>query len=69
MSTEIRAVTFVSDVRLGGSAFGGAIRIEADHREGVAILVLLPYRRTGGTVEYGDLSAHAGERRVWTGND
>jgi hypothetical protein len=67
-STATRAAAFVSDVRLGGPASGDAIRVELEHREGVSLVVLLPYRRNRGEVEYGDLSAQSGDRRVWTGD-
>jgi hypothetical protein len=44
-SQTTRAAAFVSDVRLGGSPLGDAMRVELEHREGVALVVLLPYRR------------------------
>lgn len=62
---ELRAAAFVAAVQADGS---DAIRVELEHREGAAITVLLPYttpRRRRGTVEYGELSAAPGERRVW----
>ena len=44
-----------------------AVEVRLEHREGAALLVLLPYRRPkfGGTVEYGELRVFTGERKVW----
>lgn len=60
----LRAAAIVSDVRLSDS---DAIRVELEHAEGQAIVVLLPYRkkklRRG--VEYGETSAGQGERQIW----
>ena len=67
-SALIRAAAFVSAVRFSGSAPGDAIRVELEHREGASLVVLLPFRRDRGAVEYGDLSAQAGDHRVWTGS-
>jgi hypothetical protein len=64
-SGTTRAAAFVSDVRLPRSMFGDAIRVELEHREGVGLAVLLPYRRSSHEVEYGDLSAQRGVQRVW----
>ena len=60
---ELRATAIVSDVKLGSGE--DAIRVEIEHREGGALAVVLPYKKRGRNVAYGDLSARAGERRVW----
>jgi len=64
--TENRAVAFVSDVKLSDGS--DAIRVEMEHREGVALAVVAPYRRRrfGRLVNLGSLSASAAEPRVWT---
>ena len=61
----IRAAAFVFDVRLPGATPGDAIRVELEHREGIALAVMLPYRVADGDVEYGKLSAGSAEKRVW----
>ena len=60
-----RAASLVSDVRLADS---DALRVELEHQEGQAIVVLLPYRkkllRRG--VEYQPMRASEGERKIWS---
>lgn len=59
----LRAVALVSDVRLEHS---DAIRVETEHVEGIALMALLPYSKTRRRdVEYGELFAVEGTRRVW----
>ena len=60
-----RAVCFTSDVLVDG---GDAVRAEIEHRDGHALVVLLPYEKvgSGGGVVYGDLMAAPGVRRVWS---
>ena len=64
-----RAAAIVSDVRLKAEATD-AIRVELEHREGVAMTVILPYRTKGSgeDVEYGQVSALRGERHIWPGS-
>lgn len=59
-----RAVAFVADVRTGG---GDAVRVELEHREGTALVILLPYSRSRFTkkVTIGQMSVSLGERRIW----
>jgi hypothetical protein len=61
----LRAAATVSDVRLSGSE---AVSVEVEHEEGLAIAVLLPYRkkRLRGGIEYGETTAAPGGRKVWT---
>jgi hypothetical protein len=62
----LRAVAVVADVRIGTPP-SDAIRVDIEHREGVALAVFLPYakKRLGRGVTYGDIRAAAGERRIW----
>jgi hypothetical protein len=60
---ELRAIALVSDVRRPDS---DAVRVELEHREGLAIAVFLPYtRRWRRGLECGALSAQAGLPQVW----
>ena len=63
---ELRAAAIVSDVKLGSGE--DAIRVEVEHREGGALAVVLPYKKRGQSVTYGNLAALPGERRVWRTN-
>jgi hypothetical protein len=60
-----RAAAFVADVRADGS---DAVRVELEHQEGVALEVLLPYRRSRFTkaVTFGKMSAAPGRTKIWT---
>lgn len=64
----LRAAATVSDVRID-SPSSDAIRVEIEHREGLALGVFLPYakKRLGRGLTYGDLQAAPGERRIWPG--
>lgn len=61
-----RAAGFVADVRANG---GDAVRVEAEHRDGGSpLVVVMPYARKGlvkKTVTYGQMTAGAGQRRIW----
>lgn len=61
-----RAAAVVADVRLKAEVTD-AIRIELEHQDGIAMTVLIPYRtiRSGKDVEYGQITALDGERRIW----
>jgi hypothetical protein len=59
----LRAVALTSDVRVADS---DAIHVELEHREGIAISVLLRYRQMNGSgIEYGTLSADPGQAHIW----
>ncbi len=62
---ELRAAAVVADVRV--SEGGDAIQVEVEHAEGIAITILQPYtkKRFGRGVQFGELEASAGTRRVW----
>lgn len=62
----IRAGAIASNVRVAGPISSDAIEVALEHAEGLALAVLLPYAiNRGGKVEYGAITAHAGERRIW----
>ena len=63
-SGALRAAAFVADVRIES---GDAIRIELESSEGVAIQVVVPYKRNRLTKKFtlGAMSVHQGEPRVW----
>lgn len=51
---QLRAVALVADVRISD---GDAVRVELEHREGQATVVLLPYKkkRFGRGIDFGDM--------------
>lgn len=59
-----RAFAFAADVRDSGS---DAVRVELEHREGLAIVVLVPYSRSRLTkkVAFGQISGGMGQPKVW----
>jgi len=65
---DLRAAVVVSDVRIKNPD-SDAVRVEVEHREGVALAVLLPYRVQTKSVDrevaYGELRAIAAKRRIW----
>jgi|GEM_PF-1100259 len=60
-----RAVAFVADVLARGTY---AVRVELEHREGVALVVLLPYKRSvfKKTVSLKQMSVSAAPPKVWS---
>ena len=65
-SHTMRCVALVMDVLMDGS---DAVRVELEHRGGVVLRVLMPYRlrRVSGGVERGDLIVEPGQPMVWLG--
>jgi hypothetical protein len=63
---HIRAGAVVADVHLPELG-GDAIRVELEHSDGHALTVVLPYakKRLRKGIEYGQLRAQAGRRRIW----
>jgi hypothetical protein len=63
-ATAWRAVAFVAHVRANGS---DAVRVELEHQDGVALVVLLPYTRSRfkKILSFGQMSVSGGEPRVW----
>ena len=64
--SRLRAVALVADVRVS-SGGGDAVRVELEHREGLALTVLLPYvkRSFGRGIQFQQMSAAQGVRRFW----
>lgn|SRR6476469_5046646 len=64
-ATTRRAFAFVADVLLLDDQ--DALRVELEHREGVALQVLVPYRRSRfrKAVTFGEMSLDLVEPRVW----
>jgi hypothetical protein len=60
-----RAMAFVADVSVSG---GDAIRVEVEHRDGLALQILVPYTRSRfrKAVTLGQMSAAPGNPHVWT---
>ncbi|MDQ4044638.1 MAG: hypothetical protein M3173_04215 [Chloroflexota bacterium] len=63
----IRAGAVVADVRLADQN-SDAIRVDLEHAEGHVLTVLLPYtkKKLRRDVDYGQIRAQAGTRRIWT---
>jgi hypothetical protein len=59
-----RAFAFVADVLVGGA---DAVRVELEHQEGTALVVLMPYDRSHLTKEitFGQMTGSTGHPRVW----
>jgi hypothetical protein len=59
-----RAFAFVADVRANGT---DAVRVELEHREGTALVVLVPYNQSRQKkVTLGQISGRMGQPNVWT---
>jgi hypothetical protein len=61
---ETRAAAFVSDVLVEGS---DAVQVELEHRDGIALVVLVPYKPATlkRVPTFRDMSVAPGEPRVW----
>lgn len=61
----LRASAVVANMRVNNS---DAARVDLEHRDGHALVVLLPYKkkRFGRSIEFGQLAASAGAPQIWT---
>jgi hypothetical protein len=64
-STDIRAAGVACDVKLRPTG-EDAIQVQIEHREGAVLAVVLPYKKQGGKITYGNLAAIPAEPRIWT---
>ena len=64
---EYKATALVYDVRvqLANGEPSDALAVELDHVSGYSIVVLLPYALIDGQLQYGEISAQAGEGNVF----
>ena len=63
---RLRAVAIACDVVLPDG--GDAVRVQLEHREGVALEVLVPYRRRrfSRKLTHGEMKVSSGDARLWT---
>jgi hypothetical protein len=63
-AADTRAAAFVTDVLIDGS---DAIRVDLEHQDGVALVVLMPYTPLGRKrfPRFGEMSVSPGEPQVW----
>ena len=64
---EYKATALVYDVRikLASGEPSDAIAIALDHKSDYSVVVLLPYTIVGGELQYGEISAQAGDGNVF----
>ncbi|MFC5502063.1 hypothetical protein ACFPJ4_07400 [Lysinimonas soli] len=64
---ELRACTLVLDTRIP-SLKSDAIRLDSEHREGIALRLLAPYqrRRLPRRLDLGEFHLEAGTATIWT---
>ena len=67
LGSTVRATALVIDAELAED-HSSAVEVRLEHREGVARVVLLRYKRAtfGPALEFGELSAFPGTPEVWT---
>jgi hypothetical protein len=67
IAPTIRCTALTVNTRLSESRTD-AVEVRIEHLEGVALLVLLPYRRPrfGGGVDFGELAAYPATPVIWT---
>lgn len=64
-AAENRAAAFVTDVIANGS---DAVRVELEHRDGIALVVVVPYKPStlNRVPKFEQMSVAQGEPQVWT---
>jgi hypothetical protein len=62
---ELQAVALACDVTLADG--GDAVRVQLEHREGVALRIHVPYRRRrfSGKLTLGEMAVGEGDAQVW----
>jgi hypothetical protein len=61
----IRAAALTANVRIA-EVDSDAIEVALEHAEGQALRAVLPYAIQGSGIDYGDLRASIGSRRIWS---
>jgi hypothetical protein len=63
-----RAFAFVADVSVPGGRPG--VRLEIEHKDGVALVLLVPYTRAaaGEPIAYGEMEGAVRPMQIWTGS-
>ena len=66
LAPSVRATALTLNARLARERTD-AIEVRLEHRDGIALLVLVPYKRPkfGGRTEYGELRTFRGAHEVW----
>lgn len=66
LKSSARCTALIANTRLSKERTD-AIEVRLEHSAGVALLVLLPYKRPrfGGTIDYGQLAAYPAKPLVW----
>ncbi len=66
LAASVRATALTLNTRLSKER-SDAVEVRLEHRDGVSLLVLLPYRRPkfGGRTEYGEVRTFRGAHEVW----
>lgn len=64
---EYRSVALAADVTAPATGQDGSgVRVEIEHHEGTALVVLVPYTRgTEGELAYGEMEGAVNARRLW----
>lgn len=64
---DYKATALVYDVRiqLASGEPSDALAVELDHESGYSVVVLLPYAINDGQIQYGEISAQAGDGNVF----
>lgn len=66
LADSVRATALTLNTRLSKER-SDAVEVRLEHRDGVSLLVLQPYKRPkfGGRIEYGELRTYRGAHEVW----
>ncbi len=66
LASSVRATALTLNTRLAKER-SDAIEVRLEHHDGIALLILLPYKRPkfGGRTEFGELRTFRGAHEVW----